>query len=43
LFTTPTDIDKKRKELESEVNGLPTEALAQVLILIKTAKKAKKW
>ena len=43
LFTTPTDIDKKRKELESEVSGLPTEALAQALILIKTAKKAKKW
>ena len=43
LFTAPAATEKKRKELESELGALPTEALAQVLTYIKTAKKAKKW
>jgi len=40
-FTAPTDIENKRRELESEVGELPREALTQVLTYIKTTKKAK--
>jgi hypothetical protein len=43
LFTTPSDAEKQQQAIEDEVKGLPTEALAQVLQYLKTAKKANKW
>ena len=40
-LATPTDIENKRRELESEVGELLREALTQVLTYIKTTEKAK--
>lgn len=43
LFTTPTDKENYKQEIEEEMGDLSPEALAKVLTYLKTAKKDKEW